>query len=148
MHAGFLPSTRHLASPELVELTRRSYLDARTKGVPAFLAELVSRDTTFPTPTQQLATVPNLERIATSRGVSPESLRKALSGDVQWVVMKALEKDRARRYETANGFALDLRRYLDDEPVLARAPSAAYRLGKLVRRHRTVMAALARMESR
>ncbi len=118
-------------------------MDARVKGVPAFLAELVSRDTTFPTPTQQLATVPNLERIATSRGVSAESLRKALSGDVQWVVMKALEKDRARRYETANGFALDLRRYLDDEPVLARAPSAAYRLGKLVRRHRTVMAALA-----
>jgi len=117
-------------------------MDAATKGVPAFLAELVSRDTTFPTPTQQLSTSPNLERIATSRGASPESLRKALSGDVQWVVMKALEKDRARRYETANGFALDLRRYLDDEPVLARAPSATYRLGKLIRRHRAVVAAL------
>ncbi len=116
-------------------------LDAR-RGVPALLAELVSRDSTFPTPTQQLDTLPNLERVATSRGVSPESLRRMLSGDVQWVVMKALEKDRARRYETASELALDLQRYLDDEPVLARAPSAAYRLGKLVRRHRAVAAAL------
>jgi tetratricopeptide (TPR) repeat protein len=116
-------------------------LDAR-KGVPALLAELVSRDSSYPTPTDQLDTIPNLERVATSRGVSPESLRKTLAGDVQWVVRKALEKDRARRYETANGFALDLQRYLDDEPVLARAPSAAYRLGKLVRRHRAVVAAL------
>src|SRR5262249_22068705 len=58
-----------------------------------------------------------------------------------WVVMKALEKDRARRYETATGFAADVQRYLADEPVVARPPSAGYRLRKFVRRHRGPVAA-------
>ncbi|MCG6955699.1 MAG: serine/threonine-protein kinase [Gemmatimonadetes bacterium] len=118
-------------------------VDLRVKGAPAFLAELISRDTTFPTPTQRLtATGDAVRRIATSRGTNPDGLKKALSGDIQWVVMRAMEKDRARRYNTANGLALELRRYLNDEPVLARPPSAAYRLSKLVRRHRGVVAAL------
>jgi serine/threonine protein kinase/Tfp pilus assembly protein PilF len=117
-------------------------VDLRTKGAPAFLAELISRDTTFPTPTQRLTGTGDVGRIATSRGTNPDGLKKALSGDIQWVVMRAMEKDRARRYDTANGLALELRRYLNDEPVLARPPSAAYRLGKLVRRHRGVAAAL------
>ena len=57
-------------------------------------------------------------------------------GELDWIVMKALEKDRSRRYETANGFAMDVQRYLAGEPVLAAPASQWYRLRKLVRRHR------------
>lgn len=60
----------------------------------------------------------------------------AVRGDLDWIVMKCLEKDRARRYETANGLAADLRRHLEDEPVVARPPSGLYRLQKVTRRHR------------
>ena len=66
-----------------------------------------------------------------------------MRGELDWIVMKALEKDRNRRYETANGLAADLRRYLDDEPVQACPPSAGYRLRKLVRRHRRPVLAAA-----
>ena len=70
-----------------------------------------------------------------------------LAGDLDWIVLRALEKERSRRYQSAGDFAEDLRRHLRDEPVLARPPSVSYRLGKLVRRHRaaaigTVVAAL------
>ena len=123
-------------------LTGRVPLNPRDKGVPHFLGQLVSRDIPFPTPASALTGALDLERIATSRNTTSDALLRALSGDIQWVVMKALEKDRARRYETANGLALELRRFLDDEPVLARGPSASYRLGKLVKRHKTVVAAM------
>ena len=66
-----------------------------------------------------------------------------LRGDLDWIVMKALEKDRTRRYETANGFAMDLRRHLADEPVTARAPSAGYKFGKFVRRNKAGFAVAA-----
>src|SRR5262249_12621935 len=66
----------------------------------------------------------------------PRKLLALLRGDLDWVVMKCLEKRRERRYETANGLARDLQRYLADEPVEARPPSAGYRLGKFLRRHR------------
>ena len=59
-----------------------------------------------------------------------------MRGELDWIVMKALEKDRTRRYETANGLARDVQRYLADEPVEARPPSAGYRLKKFVRRHK------------
>ena len=62
-----------------------------------------------------------------------------MRGELDWIVMKALEKDRNRRYETANGLAADLRRYLDDEPVQACPPSAWYRFGKFARRHRAAL---------
>ena len=66
-----------------------------------------------------------------------------MRGELDWIVMKALEKDRTRRYETANGLAADLRRYLDDEPVQACPPSATYRMRKFVRRNKApVLAAL------
>jgi serine/threonine protein kinase/WD40 repeat protein len=64
-----------------------------------------------------------------------------LRGDLDWIVMKCLEKDRARRYETANGLAMDLKRHLNHEPVVARPPSAAYRFQKLVRRNKLVFLA-------
>ncbi len=80
-------------------------------------------------------------RIAELRQSDPVALRKRLKGDLDWIVMKAMEKDRIRRYETANGFALDIQRYLNTEPVLARAPSARYRTSKFVQRHKVGVAA-------
>ncbi|MFM7116548.1 MAG: hypothetical protein ACKO0N_07935, partial [Planctomycetota bacterium] len=62
-------------------------------------------------------------------------LAKLLRNDLDWVVMKALEKDRTRRYETANGLAADVRRYLAGQPVLAHPPGALYQLGKFARRN-------------
>jgi serine/threonine protein kinase len=69
-------------------------------------------------------------RTAMERRVDQDKLCSLLRGDLDWIVMKCLEKDRSRRYETANGLAADIRRHLDDEPVTAGAPSASYRLHK------------------
>src|SRR5262249_4645540 len=66
-----------------------------------------------------------------------------LRGDLDWVVMKCLEKDRAHRYDTANALGADIERHLNNEPVLARSPSAAYRVRKLIRRNRAASAAIA-----
>ncbi|MEM8680240.1 MAG: serine/threonine-protein kinase, partial [Planctomycetota bacterium] len=75
--------------------------------------------------------------ISELRQSDPADLAKQLSGDLDLIVMKALEKDRARRYETANGFAADVERYLNHEPVLASPPSNLYKFRKFVRRNRT-----------
>src|SRR5213079_3401702 len=64
-----------------------------------------------------------------------------LRGDLDWIVMKCLEKDRARRYETANGLAADLKRHMNNEPVIARPPSAAYRIQRAIHGHRLIVAA-------
>jgi len=80
--------------------------------------------------------------VAEARGLAPKRLQGELRGDLDWITMKALEKDRDRRYETANGLAADVRRHLRNEPVTAGPPSASYRLGKLVRRNRGTFAAL------
>jgi serine/threonine protein kinase len=69
------------------------------------------------------------------------TLHSQLSTDLDWIVMKCLEKDRARRYETANGLAADLKRHLDNEPIVARPPSNLYRFQKLVRRNKLAFAA-------
>jgi len=61
------------------------------------------------------------------------TLQRQIRGDLDWITLKAMAKDRTRRYETANGLAVDLKRYLDDEPVLARPPSASYRASKFLR---------------
>jgi eukaryotic-like serine/threonine-protein kinase len=82
-----------------------------------------------------------LGSISAQRQSEPAKLTKLVRGELDWIVMKALEKDRNRRYETANGFAMDVQRYLADEPVLACPPSAGYRLRKFVRRNRTALAA-------
>jgi non-specific serine/threonine protein kinase/serine/threonine-protein kinase len=79
--------------------------------------------------------------VAQSHGTEPRRLSGELRGDLDWITMKALEKDRDRRYETANGLAADVRRHLKNEPVTAGPPSAGYRLGKLVRRNRGAFAA-------
>src|SRR5262249_39825995 len=74
--------------------------------------------------------------LAANRGTEPAKLTKLVRGELDWIVMKALEKNRNRRYETANGFAMDVQRYLADEPILACPPSVGYRLRKFVRRNK------------
>ncbi|HWY29435.1 MAG TPA: protein kinase, partial [Candidatus Acidoferrum sp.] len=94
-------------------------------------------------PSTRLDTFQPDELTATAfrRHIEPPKLQLLLKGDLDWIVMKALEKDRRRRYETANGLAMDVRRFLDNEPVLARPPSRWYRFRKLVRRNRGWFAA-------
>jgi serine/threonine protein kinase len=93
-------------------------------------------------PSTILTTLQNEELTATAkhRHAEPPKLISQLQGDLDWIVMKALEKDRKRRYETANALALDIQRYLNNEPVLARPPSRMYRFQKLVRRNQAVFA--------
>ena len=79
-----------------------------------------------------------LTKAAHCRHAEPLKLISMLKGDLDWIVMRALEKDRSRRYQTANGMAMDVQRYLDNEPILARPPSQLYRLRKLVRRNKAV----------
>ena len=79
---------------------------------------------------------------AEHRGTRPAKLASLLRGDLDWITMKALEKDRTRRYATANELAVDVRRHLDNEPVSAGPPSAVYRTRKFVRRHRVGVAAV------
>ncbi|HLX69764.1 MAG TPA: serine/threonine protein kinase, partial [Verrucomicrobiae bacterium] len=81
--------------------------------------------------------------VAAHHHADPPRLVSTLRGDLDWIVMKALEKDRRRRYETANGLAMDVQRYLNDEPVVARPPSRLYQFQKLVRRNRVIFAAIA-----
>ena len=94
------------------------------------------REVDPPRPSTKVSTSDALPSIAASRDVEPAHLKRALQGDLDWIVMKALEKDRTRRYETANGFAADIQRHLAHEPVVAAPPSRAYRLRKFVRKHR------------
>ncbi|GJM22888.1 MAG: hypothetical protein DHS20C15_28030 [Planctomycetota bacterium] len=81
------------------------------------------------------------ERVASLRGLSARALVRELATDLDWIVMRALEKDRERRYPTASDLALDVQRALADEPVSACPPSRSYQLSKFVRRNRAVLAA-------
>jgi serine/threonine protein kinase len=78
---------------------------------------------------------------AKRRGMDTHRLITLLRGDLDWIVMKCLEKDRSRRYETANGLAVDIQRHLDNEPITARPPSSAYRFQKMVRRNKLAFGA-------
>ena len=91
-----------------------------------------------PKPSSRVTTMdaPSRSSIAKARSIDPDKLGGVLRGDLDWIIMKAMEKDRTRRYETANGLALDVKRYLANEPVTAVAPSALYLLLKYWRRHR------------
>jgi WD40 repeat protein len=82
-----------------------------------------------------------LTTTAQRRGTEPPKLISLLRGDLDWIVMKCLEKDRTRRYDTANGLAHDIESYLNHEPIMARPPSSAYRVGKFVRRNKVMVAA-------
>jgi serine/threonine protein kinase/tetratricopeptide (TPR) repeat protein len=81
-----------------------------------------------------------LASISAQRHTEPAKLTKLVRGELDWIVMKCLEKDRNRRYETTNGLAMDVQRYLNDEPVAACPPSATYRLRKFVRRNKAGLA--------
>jgi serine/threonine protein kinase/WD40 repeat protein len=94
-----------------------------------------------PKPSTRLCTPSlDLSKIARRRGTEPTKLHKQIRGDLDWIVMKALEKDRARRYSSASSLASDIQRFLSDEPVIARPPSVGYRFGKFARRNKTVLA--------
>ncbi|HKB40232.1 MAG TPA: protein kinase, partial [Gemmataceae bacterium] len=103
----------------------------------------IIREEEPPRPSTRLSTLgATLSAVSARRKTEPDKLSAELRGDLDWIVMKGLDKDRRRRYETASAFAADVHRYLAEEPVEARPPSAAYRLRKFVKRNRgPVMAA-------
>jgi eukaryotic-like serine/threonine-protein kinase len=92
-------------------------------------------------PSTRISTSDSLPSVAAVRKIHPERLKSILRGELDWVVMKCLEKQRDRRYETANALARDIQRYLADEAVEARPPSSSYRLRKFVRRNTGAVAA-------
>jgi tetratricopeptide (TPR) repeat protein len=99
------------------------------------------REEDAPTPSTRLSSTHEVSGPAASaRGTEPRQLVNQLRGDLDWITMKAVEKDRNRRYGTPTELAADLRRYLENEPVVARPANASYRLQKYVRRHRVAVA--------
>lgn len=94
------------------------------------------REVEPPKPSTRLSKAEALPNIASNRNIDPSKLTQLLKGELDWVVMKALEKDRTRRYETANGLANDVQRYLANEVVEARPPSGSYRIKKFVQRNK------------
>ena len=94
------------------------------------------KDVEPPKPSTRLSSTDKLPSIAAQRNIDPRQLAKSLTGDLDWIVMKSLEKERSRRYETANGFARDIERFLNEEAVEACPPSTAYRIRKFVKRYR------------
>jgi WD40 repeat protein/serine/threonine protein kinase len=97
----------------------------------------IIREEEPPTPSTRLSTLGRAAvTVSANRGSEPRKLSALVKGELDWLVMKALEKDRNRRYESAAAFAADVQRYLSDEPVLACPPSAVYRFRKFARRNR------------
>ena len=124
-------------------LTGTTPFDGKTLREKSY-AELqrIIREDEPPKPSTRLSTLgDDVAGIAKYRKDDLAHLARSLRGDLDWIVMKALEKNRTRRYETANGFAADIRRHLDNEPVIASPPSATYRFRKLVQRNKGVFAA-------
>ena len=163
---GTVVGTLEYMSPEQAELTNQD-IDTRSDvySLGVLLYELLTgttpltakrlKETGFlellravreeepPRPSMRLSdSKESLADISAQRQTEPAKLRKFLRGELDWIVMKALEKDRSRRYETANGLARDVERYLNDETVEACPPSAGYRLRKLLRRHKGSVAAV------
>ena len=99
----------------------------------------IIREEEPPKPSTRLSTTNEVASIAANRGMEPKKLSGLVRGELDWIVMKALEKDRSRRYETANGLAMDISRYLADEAVQACPPSVTYRFRKFARRNRVAL---------
>jgi serine/threonine protein kinase len=126
-------------------LTGTTPLDRETLRRAA-LAEVLRRvrEEEPPKPSTRLSgTNDRLPSVAARRDTEPARLSRLVRGDLDWVVMKALEKDRSRRYETASAFARDVQRHLDGDPVEAGPPSRVYRLRKFIRKHRAGLATAA-----
>ena len=117
-------------------LERRQLKDAAYNEILRLIKEVEP-----PKPSTRLSGSASLPSIAAQRSIDPNQLRKSLTGDLDWIVMKALDKERSRRYETANGLSRDVERFLHDEAVEACPPSTAYRLKKLLRRNKGRMIA-------
>ena len=119
-------------------LTGTTPLEKETVGKNALLQILaIIRETEPPRPSHRLSSSgDSATGVSAQRKITPAKLQQILRGELDWIVMKALEKDRTRRYETANGFAMDIERYLADEPITARPPSTAYRINKFLKKHR------------
>ncbi len=123
-------------------LTGSTPLD-RKRLAAAGLAEVmrIIREDEPPRPSTRLSeSKETLPTLAAHRRAEPGKLTKEVRGDLDWIVMKCLEKDRTRRYETANALVRDIERHLADEPVEARPPGRGYRLRKFARRHRAALA--------
>jgi serine/threonine protein kinase len=119
-------------------LTGATPVDRKSLGKAAILEILrIVREVEAPRPSAKLSTIDALPNVAANRGMEPAKLSRLLKGELDWLVLKALEKDRARRYETANALARDIERYLADEIVEARPPNPGYRLRKFARRHKS-----------
>lgn len=101
----------------------------------------IIREEDPPRPSVRLSSTQTLPSLAACRQSEPLALTKQVRGELDWIVMKALEKDRNRRYQTANGFAADVQRFLGGEPVQAVPPSTGYRFRKFLRRHRGIVTA-------
>jgi tetratricopeptide (TPR) repeat protein len=99
----------------------------------------IIREEDPPRPSTRISSLATLPSLAASRQTEPTRLRNIMRGELDWIVMKALEKDRGRRYETANGFATDVQRFLSGETVLAVPPSPGYRLRKAARKNRAAL---------
>jgi serine/threonine protein kinase len=112
---------------------------ARLRGTPVLEVLRIVREEEPPAPSTRLAAVAT--EVAAARGADPARLAKLLRGELDWITLKALEKDRSRRYETAAALADDVGRYLRHEPVAAGPPSASYRVRKFVRRNRAAVIA-------
>ncbi|HMO65821.1 MAG TPA: serine/threonine-protein kinase, partial [Verrucomicrobiota bacterium] len=125
-------------------LTGRTPFDARellASGLDAMRRTI--REVEPPRPSTRLSTLQGEALTATAQAHGTDGLKLAggVRGDLDWIVMKCLEKDRARRYETASGLVSDIQRHLRHEPIVARPPSPAYRLQKAVRRNKLAFAA-------
>jgi len=98
------------------------------------------RETEVPKPSTRLTSLgETLDTVVEHRRTTVDALRRELKSDLDWIILKAMEKDRIRRYETANGLALELERHLRHEPVSARPPSARYRLGRFIGRNKVAV---------
>ncbi len=118
--------------------TSKELMEAGYGGMQKIIAEKEP-----PRPSTRLGTMQQAQRtsVAENRRMELSALTRLFQGDLDWIVMRCLEKDRGRRYETASGLAADLQRHLQSEPVAARPPTAAYRFQKAIRRNRVAFAA-------